>query len=135
MKERVSKEYKRRVRKVLEINLNGNNIIKAINTWAISVVRYSAPFLEWRKYEGQELDRCTRKLMTMHKAVHPKSNVDRLYISRNEGGRGLFSIEDTIETSKTGLKSYVQESKERLLSAARKSGMEVKETVKEYKDR
>ena len=34
MKERVSKEYKRRVRKVLETKLNGNNIIKAINTWA-----------------------------------------------------------------------------------------------------
>ena len=84
MKERVSKEYKRRVRKVLETQLNGNNVIKAINTWAISVVRYSAPFLDWRKEEIQELDRRTRKLMTMHKALHPKSNVDRLYISRNE---------------------------------------------------
>ena len=35
MKERVSKEYKRRVRKVLETKLNGKNIIKAINTWAV----------------------------------------------------------------------------------------------------
>ena len=135
MKERVSKEYKRRVRKVLETKLNGNNIIKAINTWAVSVVRYSAPFLDWRKQEIQELDRRTRKLMTMHKVLHPKSNVDRLYISRNEGGRGLLSVEDTIETSKIGLERYVQESKERLLSAAKRSDMEVKETVKEYKDR
>ena len=135
MKERVSKEYKRRVRKVLETKLNGNNIIKAINTWAVSVVRYSAPFLDWRKEEIQELDRRTRKLMTMHKALHPKSNVDRLYISRNEGGRGLISIEDTIETSKIGLERHVQESKERLLSAAKRSHMEVKETVKQYKDR
>ena len=117
MKERVSKEYKRRVRKVLETRLNGNNIIKAINTWAVSVVRYSGPFLDWRKEEIQELDRRTRKLMTMHKALHPKSNVDRLYISRNEGGRGLISVEDTIETSKIGLERHVQESKERLLSA------------------
>ena len=34
MKERVRKDNKRRVRKVLETKLNGNNIIKAINTWA-----------------------------------------------------------------------------------------------------
>ena len=40
----------------------------------------------------------------MHKALHPKSNVDRLYISRNEGGRGLFSVEDPIETSKNWTK-------------------------------
>ena len=44
MKEVITKEYKRRVRKVLETKLNGGNIIKAINTWAIPVLRYSAPF-------------------------------------------------------------------------------------------
>ena len=32
----------------------------------------------------------TRKLMTMHKALYP---VDRLYVSRKEGGRRLASIE------------------------------------------
>ena len=120
---------------MLETKLNGNNVTKAINTWAVSVVRYSAPFLDWRKEEIQELDRRIRKLMTMHKALHPKSNVDRLYISRNEGDRGLLSVEDTIETSKIGLERYVQESKEQLLSAAKRSDMEVKETVKQYKDR
>ena len=44
MKEVVTKEYKRKVRKVLETKLNGGNIIKAINTWAIPILRYSAPF-------------------------------------------------------------------------------------------
>ena len=36
-----------------------------------------------------------RKLMTMHKALHPRDDVDRLYVSR-KGGRGLASIEDYI---------------------------------------
>ena len=71
MKEVITKEYKRRVRKVLETKLNGGNIIKAINTWAIPVLRYSAPFLTWRKTELQELDRRNRKLLTMHNAHHP----------------------------------------------------------------
>ena len=69
----------------------------------------------------------------MHKAPHPKSNVDRLYISRKEGGRGLCSIEDTIETSKIGLESYITVTNERLLSAAQKSDMDINGTVKEYK--
>ena len=34
----------------------------------------------------------------MHKALHPKHDVDRLYVSRKEGGRGLASIEDSVDT-------------------------------------
>ena len=35
MKENITKEYKRRVRKVLETKLNGENMIKGINIWAV----------------------------------------------------------------------------------------------------
>ena len=42
------------------------------------------------------MDRRTRKLMTMHNALHPRSNVDRLQIPRSERGRGLQSVEDTV---------------------------------------
>ena len=45
MKRKVNNENKRRVRKILETKLNGGNIFKGINTWAISVLRYSAAFL------------------------------------------------------------------------------------------
>ena len=37
--------------------------------------------------------------MTMHKALYPRDDVDRLYVSRKEGGRGLVSIKDRIDTS------------------------------------
>ena len=33
----------------------------------------------------------------MHKALHPRDDVDRLYVSRREGGRGFASIEDSID--------------------------------------
>ena len=32
--------------------------------------------------------------MTMHKALHPRDDVDRQYVSRKDGVRGLASIED-----------------------------------------
>ena len=45
------------------------------------------------------MDQRTRKLMIMHKALPPRDDVDRLYVSRKEGGRGLASIEDSIDAS------------------------------------
>ena len=38
-------------------------------------------------------------IMTLHKALHPRDDVDRLYVSRKEGGRGLTSIEDSADAS------------------------------------
>ena len=35
----------------------------------------------------------------MHKALHPRDDVDRLYISRKVGGRGLASIEESVDAS------------------------------------
>ena len=45
MKDKVKKEYYRRVRKMLETKLNSANVFKAIDTWTVSVVRNSAAFL------------------------------------------------------------------------------------------
>ena len=38
------------------------------------------------------MDQRTRKLMTMHKALHPRDDVDRLHVWRKEGGKRLASI-------------------------------------------
>ena len=45
------------------------------------------------------MDHRTRKLITMHKALHPRYDVDRLYVLRKEGGRELASIEDSVDAS------------------------------------
>ena len=44
------------------------------------------------------MDQRTRKLMTMNKALHLRYDVDRLYVSRKESGRGLASTEDNVDT-------------------------------------
>ena len=46
--------------------------------------------------------------MAMHKALHPKSNVDRLYIPRKEGGRGLQGVTETVKVTNLGLENYVK---------------------------
>ena len=42
MKERFTKEYKRRNEFILKSNLNSKNAISAINIWAVAVMRYGA---------------------------------------------------------------------------------------------
>ena len=37
--------------------------------------------------------------MTMHKALPPRDDVDRLYVSGKEGGGGLANIEDNVDAS------------------------------------
>ena len=51
MKLNVSKEYIRRIRKVLKSKLNGGNLVHGVNTWAVPLLRYAAAFVSWRKSE------------------------------------------------------------------------------------
>ena len=44
----------------------------------------------------------------MHKALCPRDDVDRLYVSRKEGERGLAIIEDSVEASIQQLEDYIQ---------------------------
>ena len=46
--------------------------------------------------------------MTMHKVLHPRDDVEWLYVSRKEGGRGLSSIEDSVDTSIQWLEDYME---------------------------
>ena len=110
MKLKVSEEYFRRLKKVLKSKFNSGNLVQGVSTWAVSLLRYSAAFISWRKSELQAIDRKARKLFTIYGGLHLKSDVDRLYIPRKDGGRGLISIEDCAELLVRGLEVYVHES-------------------------
>ena len=111
MKLNVSKEYIRSLRKVLKSKLNHGNLFRGVNTWAVSLLRYSAAFVSWRKSELHAIDRKTWKLFTIYGALQPKSDVDRIYIPRKEAG--LISIDDCVELVIRGLEGYVHGNEER----------------------
>ena len=46
----------------------------------MSLLRYSAAFISWRKCELQAIDKKTTKLFTIYGRWHPKSDFDRLHI-------------------------------------------------------
>ena len=58
--------------------------------------------------------------MTMHKALHPRDDVDRLYASRKEeGGRGLASIEVSVDASIQRLEDYKEKHEGGLITETR----------------
>ena len=65
------------------------------------------------------MDQRAGKLMTIHKALHPRDDVDRLYVSRKEGGSGLASIEDLVDASIQRLEDYIEKHEGGLLTATR----------------
>ena len=85
----------------------------------MSLVRYSGPFLNWTGDELKQMDQRTRKLMTMHKALHPRDDVGRLYVSRKKGEWGLTSIEDSVDASIQRLEYYIEKYERGLITTIR----------------
>ena len=70
----------------MKSKLNGGNLVCGVNTWGVSLLRYSEAFVSWRKSELQAIDRKTRQLFTICEALHAKSDMqtDYIYLERKE---------------------------------------------------
>ena len=58
-------------------------------------------------------------IITMHKALHPRNDIDRLFVSIKEEGRGLASIEDSLDTSIQWIEDYIEKHGGRLITSTR----------------
>ena len=96
-KQRVTKEYLRRVRQIWNSELYSRNKVLAHNIFTIPVLTPTFGILEWTK-QLEDLDIKTRKILTACTSFHINSDTDRLYCYRKYGRRGLNSISDTYVT-------------------------------------
>lgn len=76
----------------------------------------------------------------MNGAHHPKADVERLYISRKSGGRGLIELESAHATAIVGLNEYIQLGKDKLTTMVRtheagKTKYSLSKMAKEIKQR
>ena len=99
--------------------LSAKNKILAIGSLAVPVLRYSFGIVNWHQEELQKLDRKTRKLLTIHGQHHPKADVDRLYVPRKQGGRGLMQLEAAHAVEITKLVEYVDRKEDPLIQVVR----------------
>ena len=65
--------------------------------------------------------------MTIYGMLHPRADVQRLYLPSGQGGRGLKSVEDCVRLEEVGLADYVQSSTRPLMVVAAKEGLPLKE--------
>ena len=57
---------------LLKSKLSCRNLIMAINTWAIAVVRFGEGVIGWTKVELEEMGRNTRQLLIQHGGARRK---------------------------------------------------------------
>ena len=134
MKRKVKEVYQKRVKLLMKTHLNGKNLFQALNTWAISVIRYSAALLDWTKEETKELHRWTRKRLIAGRALHLKSNVMRIYIKRMYRGRGLISVEECCAAELRSMDFYLVNSEEELLKVVARLEKLEKDKIEGKKD-
>ena len=91
-KDRVVKEYLRRVHLVWSSPLPAGEKVRAHNAWAIAVLRYHMAPVTWGMRELEKLDARTRALLAQEGAHSPLASIERLYLPRDGGGRGLISV-------------------------------------------
>ena len=91
-KERVTAEYLKRARKIWSSQLSSFNKCIAHNAFAVPVIVPTFGILAWTKEELNLLDVKTRKILCLNGSFHVNGDVDRVYLPRDEGGRGLKSL-------------------------------------------
>ena len=81
-KERVTKEYLNRVKKIWQSELSSFNKVIDNNTFAIPVLTNTVGIIDWAIEEINEIDVRTRKHLTETGNFHPNGNADKLYLPR-----------------------------------------------------
>ena len=107
-KEKVIKEYKRRVHKIWTSELYSGNKITAHNTYAVPLVMPTIGILNWTRNEIEDRDKATRWIMCYTGNLHMRSDINRIHVPRIQGGRGLASIEDTFTCRIVALANHIE---------------------------
>ncbi|XP_015188575.1 PREDICTED: uncharacterized protein LOC107072832 [Polistes dominula] len=121
IKKYLQKQYKQRLTKILKTKLNSKNLVKAINTYAITVLTYSFGIINWSNTDLGDTNRITRTHLTKSLKLHPKSCVDKLTISREEGGRRITDIKALHNRQIKNLRKYFHTKETQLHKAITKA--------------
>ncbi len=106
-KRRVEREYITRTREVWRSEIGVRKKVEAQNVWGVGVMRYSLGTSDWTRSDMREMDRITRRILRQNGAHQYGASVARLYLPREEGGRGLVCLEQAWETETLAAVNYL----------------------------
>jgi len=116
-KEVITEELRRRFRLVWGSLLHGRFKVMATNVFCIPLLSYSFGVVEWTKAEVSQFDVMLRKILTAANSHHPRAAIERLYLPRRVGGRGIVNIEHIYQRRVVMLSYHLQTSQDPLVKA------------------
>ena len=114
-------KFKGRMKAIVKSHLNSKNLFMAINTYAIPILSYSFGVIRWSETDLLGLNRLARTMLTEHRKLHPNSAIERVTLSRKEGGRGLIDLTALHETQIVRLRQYFHQKEHPLHEAVVKA--------------
>ena len=123
--ERVKEEVSKRVKMIVNTELNEANLITAINMKVIPVAAYTMNICRFIG-ELKELDQTIKKELRGKNMLGKQASNERLYLKRNKDGRRLKSLRDTYKETRLRVACYMAKSTNRWIEVAWR-----RETIKE----
>lgn len=123
--ERLNKEYERRLHKIWSSELSGKYKVRATNVYGVALFRYYFCTLKWSLGQLKALDKLTRRVIRQHKSHHYSAATERLYLPRDEGGRGFASLLQVWENEVVSTVEYVLASEVSILRQLRENWVEL----------
>jgi len=113
----VTIELHRRLKLVWGSLLCGPLKVRATNSFCIPLLSYGFGIVDWSKAEIAQFDVTVRKTLTAANSHHPRAAVERLYLPRKLGGRGLTNIEHLYHRRLVLLSHHLRTSSDDLVQA------------------
>src|SRR5678815_4802959 len=110
MKEKLKKEYEKRLKLILKSELKCKFKVEAVRTLAVPVLSYGFGIIDWFQEDLNKLDIKTRKMLHAHKLIYKNQCLARMYVPRDQGGMGLQEIDAVYREEVIGLTTYIEES-------------------------
>ena len=115
---RAKEEVLKRMKIIINTELNDANLIKAINMKLIPVAAYAMNICKFSIGELKELDQIIKKQLRGKNMLGRQASDGRLHLKREKGGRGLKSLKDVYEETRLRVACYVAKSNKRWIETA-----------------
>ena len=104
--ELVQGEVNKRVKILTSTELNNVNLVRAINTKLIPVAAYPMNVCKFTDGELKELDQVIKREVRSKNMLGKQSSNDRLYLIREDGGKGIKSLRDIYKETRLRVACY-----------------------------
>ena len=105
--ERVKGEVNKKVKMLANTELNNVNLVRAINTKVIPVAAYPMNVCKFTDGELKKLDQVMKREMRSKNMIGKQSSDERLYLIRQDGGRGIKSLRDIYKETRLRVACYM----------------------------